>query len=231
MLTGKLNDRQMKQSNHTRLPGQMHEVERMTSLRPRPCFTVGQYLDFDRTTEMRYEYYDGAMHPIFGATESHVLIMVNVVTALKTRLKGRPFRVYPSLMRLKVSRTGLYTYPDTTVVAGKPQFEDCEFDTLLNPTVLIEILSKATEEYDRTIKFEHYRTIDSLAEYIMIAQDAHRVERYVRQPDGQWLFAEFTRLEDVVPLASIGCELKLEEIYDQVELHPEPEETTHGPEA
>jgi Uma2 family endonuclease len=120
-------------------------------------------------------------------------------------------------MRVKVSPTGLFTYPDLIVVCGRPRFEDKELDTLLNPSVIIEILSKSTEAYDRGEKFAQYRTLDTLTDYLLVSQDKPRIERYVRQADGGWLLTESSGLDAVMPIASIQCQLPLAEVYDRVE--------------
>ncbi|MFS8086348.1 MAG: Uma2 family endonuclease, partial [Acidobacteriota bacterium] len=124
--------------------------------------------------------------------------------------------VYASDMRVKVRTTGLYTYPDVAVVCAEPQFEDDYVDTLLNPTVLIEVLSPSTERYDRIAKSSYYRTIDSLVEHLLVAQDEIRLEQYVRQPNGQWLLFEYLTLANVVQLTSIECSLTLSDVYDKI---------------
>lgn len=114
--------------------------------------------------------------------------------------------------------TGLFTYPDVVVVCGEPRLADEHLDTLLNPTLLIEVLSPSTEAYDRGKKFEHYRTIESLAEYLLVAQDEPRIEQFVRQPDGHWLFTAIAGLPATILLPSIRCELSLSEVYDKVQV-------------
>ena len=121
-------------------------------------------------------------------------------------------------MRVKVSPTGLYTYPDVSIVCGEPAFDDEQKDTLLNPTVLVEVLSKSTASYDRGEKFEHYRKIKSLAEYLVTAQNKYHVERYARQPDDQWLLSETDDPIKTIRLSSIECDLALADIYDKVEI-------------
>jgi len=121
-------------------------------------------------------------------------------------------------MRVKVTATGLYTYPDVIVVCGEPKFEDEYVDTLLNPTVLVEVLSPSTERYDRIAKSSYYRTLDSLAEHLLVAQDEVRLEQYIKQPNGQWLLFESTSLEGVVELPSISCSLTLRDVYDKLSL-------------
>ena len=130
---------------------------------------------------------------------------------------GVPAAVYPSDMRVKVTTTGLYTYPDLAVVCGKAQFEDVLGDSLLNPTVLVEVLSPSTEAYDRGAKFAHYRALASLCDYLLVAPDQPQIEHDVRQPDGSWLLHVYTGLEAVIILTALGCELPLAEVYDKVE--------------
>jgi len=123
-------------------------------------------------------------------------------------------------MRVKVRATGLYTYPDVAVACGEPEFEDDFIDTLLNPTLLVEVLSPSTERYDRIAKSSYYRTMESLAEHLLVAQDEIRVEQYVKQPGGEWLLFEFLALDSTVQLPSIGCSLQLSEVYDRISFDP-----------
>jgi Uma2 family endonuclease len=131
-------------------------------------------------------------------------------------------------MRARVSATGLYTYPDVVVVCGEPQFLDERRDTLLNPSLLIEVLSASTEAYDRGRKFEHYRSIESLREYLLVASDRVHADLYTRQPDGRWLLTSAGRLEDSLELQSIGCRLALADLYEKVDL-PEPPADADAP--
>ena len=151
-----------------------------------------------------------------GASRAHNLITVHVTGELYIQLRTRSCEVYPSDMRVKVSAAGLYTYPDIIVVCDEPRFEDSHFDTLLNPTVLIEVLSPSTATYDRGEKFRRYQYLDSLCEYILISQDRVRIEHYLRQAQG-WNLTEFHSLSDVFQLTSIGCELSLQAIYAKVQ--------------
>jgi Uma2 family endonuclease len=192
----------------------------MSSL-PKVRFTPEQYLALERQAEYKSEFLGGEIFAMAGASREHNLIAGNVFASLHAQLKGRPCETYPSDMRVKVTESGLYTYPDVVVVCGEPQFEDERGDTLLNPTLLVEVLSPSTEAYDRGDKFANYRLLESLAEYVMIAQDRRRVERFVRQPDGQWLFSEARQLGQAISLASIGCQLALDEVYDRVKLPAE----------
>ena len=119
-------------------------------------------------------------------------------------------------MRVKVARADHYSYPDVAVVCGQAEFEDRSEDTLLNPTVLIEVLSPSTEAYDRGAKFEFYRTLESLSDYLLISQSKPTIEHFTRQPDDRWLMGTYKGLEAVAPILSIGCELRLADVYDKV---------------
>lgn len=186
------------------------------SLQPRHKYTPEEYLALEREAQCKSEYYAGEIFAMSGATEAHNLIVGNLVREIGLRLKGRPFRVYPSDMRVKVSNTGMYTYPDLSALCGEPKFEDNVHDTLLNPTVLIEVLSKSTESYDRGVKFGHYRTIESLQEYVLVSQESPRIELFTRQSGGGWLLTEAIGLEASLRIASLDCDLPLGEVYDKV---------------
>jgi len=185
---------------------------------PKPGYTPEEYLALEREAEYRSEYFAGEVFAMSGASERHNLIVSNIVAALHTQFRKRPCKVYASDMRVKVSATGLYTYPDVVALCEEAQFDDDQKDTLLNPTVIIEVLSPSTEAYDRGEKFAHYRKLTSLAEYVLISQDKPHVEHYVRQPDNQWLLSEASRLQDTVRLPSISSTLVLAEIYEKVEV-------------
>ncbi|GAB4200540.1 MAG: Uma2 family endonuclease [Roseiflexaceae bacterium] len=189
------------------------------SVQPTPFLTEAEYLERERASITKNEYYAGGIFAMVGASEAHNLIASNVNAALHSQLRGCPRRVYPSDMRVKVSQTGLITYPDITVVCGGSLFRDPDKrDTLLNPTVIIEILSPSTERYDRGLKFQNYRTLDSLQEYVLIAQDKRYVEHYSRHTGNQWLLSEAHTIDAEVALVAIGCLLKLADIYENVEL-------------
>ena len=179
-------------------------------------FTPEEYLARERKALTKSEYRNGRIHAMPGASRAHNLITVHVTGELYIQLRTRTCEVYPSDMRVKVSAAGLYTYPDIIVVCDEPRFEDSHFDTLLNPTVLIEVLSPSTAAYDRGEKFRCYQYLDSLCEYILISQDRVRVEHYLRQAQG-WDLTEFHSLSDVFQLTSIGCELSLQAIYAKVQ--------------
>ena len=195
---------------------------------PKPTLTPQEYLVQERKAAFKSEYYHGEVFAMAGATREHNLIVGNVVRETGYSLKARPCEVYPSDMRVKVSSTGLYTYPDATVVCGGPEFDDEQFDTLLNPTVLFEVLSESTESYDRGAKFRQYRKIASLKEYVIISPDRASVECYIRQADGGWLLQEYQALEQTATFESINVTIALSEIYRNVEFH-KPDETDLQP--
>lgn len=180
-------------------------------------YTPEEYLALERKATYKSEYLNGQIFAMVGASRAHNLIASNVSREISLQLKGRPCEVYVSDMRVKVSLTGLYTYPDVVAVCGEPQFDDAERDTLLNPTIIIEVLSPSTEAYDRGEKFAHYRRLESLQEYALITQDRIRVEHFIRQGD-QWVLSEMSDLNNTLHLGSIGCDIALREIYDKVEL-------------
>jgi len=184
----------------------------------KPYFTPEEYLALEREAEYKSEYFAGEIFAMAGATRRHNLIGVNLGRELSLRLRDEPCETYVGDMRVQVEATGLYTYPDVVVVCGEPQFADAAEDTLLNPTLIVEILSPSTEAYDRGRKFAQYQRLASLREYVLVAQDQPRVERYVRQPDGsQWLLSTVTGQDGFAPLASVGCELPLAEVYARVD--------------
>lgn len=188
------------------------------SSQTKPIFTPEEYLTIDRASQCKNEYYNGEIFAMGGASESHNLIVTNIVRELSLQLKGRPCKVYSSDMRVKVSPLGLYTYPDIIALCGEARFDDEQRDTLLNPALIIEVLSKSTEAYDRGEKFEHYRKIESLTEYVLVSQEKQHIDHYIRQSDNQWLFSEANRKDSIIELSSISCSLPVIEIYDKVEI-------------
>ena len=178
-------------------------------------YTAAEYLALERRATYKSEYVGGHIIAMSGASRRHNLIAANISRELSSQLRGRPCESYISDMRVRVSETGLYTYPDVVAVCGDIRFADEQTDTLLNPTVIVEVLSASTEAYDRGDKFAHYRRLASLHDYVLVSQDAVRVEHYVRQGE-KWLLSEASLLTDTVSLASIQCTLVLEDIYDKV---------------
>jgi Uma2 family endonuclease len=188
------------------------------STQPKTFLTPEEYLEIERKAEYKSEYCDGEMFAMAGAGEVHNLLVTNLVAGLHQQLRSRPCRVYSNDMRVRVHATGLYTYPDVVVVCGERRFLDDRRDTLLNPSLLIEVLSPSTEAYDRGRKFDQYRSIESLGEYLLVASDRVHVDQYTRQPDGRWLLTAASRLEDSLDLQSVGYRLALADLYERVDL-------------
>jgi len=180
--------------------------------------TPQEYLEFERTTEIRHEYFDGEIFAMVGASLNHNRINGNILQKLKNQIEGSSCDAFSSDMRVKVETIGKYTYPDVVIVCGDIKLEDEKFDTLLNPVVIIEILSDSTEAYDRGDKFTHYRLIPSLQEYLLVSQKRGQVEKYVRSEDGSWIYLSYENIEHtVVIIESVKCELMLSDIYYRVE--------------
>ncbi len=179
-------------------------------------YTVEEYLALERAAEYKSEYLGGEIFAMSGASEPYNTITINIAGALHTQFRGRPCRVYASDMRVRVTSAGLYTYPDVVAVYGPREFADDQRDTLLNPTLICEVLSPSTEAYDRGKKFGHYRRLESLQDYLLVAQDEARVEHYTRQGDA-WLLYEARDLGDTIGLPSVESELALAAIYENVE--------------
>lgn len=190
---------------------------------PKKRLTAEEYLEFERSSEIKHEFYNGRIYAMAGAKRRHNLIALNIGSEIRGHLKGRNCEAYPSDMRVFVPRFGLYTYPDVSVVCGKPEFQDAVLDTLLNPVLLIEILSDSTESYDRGKKFQHYRSIESLQEYVLVSQNEARIEKYIRQGDGFWVLSEAVGVGSSITFESIDCPISLAEVYDKIDFE-EPEE-------
>jgi Uma2 family endonuclease len=182
-------------------------------------WTAEQYLEFERTSEIKHEYLDGSIYAMTGASSNHNLIAATVMGIFYVQLRGRPCNVYTSDQRVKADR--LYAYPDISVVCGIPEFTGEIPDTLANPTLIIEVLSPSTEKFDRGKKFQYYRELDSLQEYLLIAQDSYRIEHYVRQQDGPWLLKDTVGIDATLEITSIGCTLLLSDVYEKVTFEDE----------
>jgi len=178
--------------------------------------TPADYLARERRSEVRSEYLNGRVYAMSGASREHNRITINLSAMLHSRLKGKPCEPFSGDLRVKVSPTGLYTYPDVIVACGESRFEDEHVDTLLDPTVIIEVLSDSTEAYDRGEKFAHYRALESLTDYLLVAQDRPRIEHFVRQPDSRWLYSVLDGLDEQVEIATLDCVLPLAEVYERV---------------
>lgn len=191
-----------------------------------PFLTPEQYLEIERKAEYKSEYFSGQMFAMAGASRAHNVITGNIIRRLGNHLDGTPCETYPSDMKVLVSATGLYTYPDVSVACGEPQFLDRQGDVLLNPLVIVEVLSETTEAYDRGAKFALYQRIESLQEYVLVSQDQARVERYVRKENGQWLYSRMDGLEGELRLDALDCRLALAEVYARVQFPTEEQEAS-----
>jgi Uma2 family endonuclease len=185
----------------------------MSALREK-VWTVEEYLELEHTSEEKHEYLDGHIYLMAGASRKHLLISGNIYASLHAQLRKRPCEIYQSDMRVKADR--LYTYPDIVVVCDTPQFIGEAPGTLINPILIVEVLSPSTEGSDRRKKFQDYRALESLQEYLLVEQDSHQIEHYIRQKDGQWLLSDAVELEKVLELPSIGCTLALADVYEKV---------------
>lgn len=198
---------------------------------PKALMTPEEYLAHERQAEYKSEFFRGELFAMAGASAKHNLIVLNTGAALREHLRDEPCRVYASDLKLKVEATDLFTYPDVTVVCGPPRFLDEHSDVLLNPLVLVEVLSDSTEAYDRGKKFEHYRQIPSLRHYVLIAQDRVSVEIFSLADDGLWLMRSSQQLTDSLRLEAIQGLLHLAEVYAKVEFDPEESPSAESPTA
>jgi Uma2 family endonuclease len=191
------------------------------SAQPHARLTEEQYLAVERAAEFKSEYYDGYMYAMAGASASHTQITVNLAGELRAALRQKPCGVMANDLRVRVPPSRIYTYPDVAVVCGPMQFADDQKDTLLNPTLLIEVLSTSTETHDRSTKFDCYAEIQSLQEYALISQFKPRVEIFRRQPSNQWLYLKITGLDSSCTFESVSATIPLAEIYHRIEFAPE----------
>jgi Uma2 family endonuclease len=188
-------------------------------------YTVQEYLSFERESPERHEYHDGEIFVMTGGSINHSLIVANVISGLHSRLMGNPCRVYDANLRLRIPRKVLYTYPDVTVICGQPKVDpdDSAGHTVINPRLLVEVLSPSTEGYDRGEKFDRYRELESLQEYVLVSQLVPRVEVFFRQQSGNWLFMPVSGVENSARLNSLEIDLPLGEVYAGVEFPAEPD--------
>ncbi len=183
-----------------------------------PLLTPQEYLRIERAALYRSEYFAGEMFAMAGGSPKHSRLKTNVLSELNVRLKQRPCAAYDSDLRICVKATGLYTYPDASVICGELECDDEHQDTVLNPTVVVEVLSKSTEAYDRGKKFDHYRRLESLQEYLLVSQDGPTLEHFRRNTDGTWTLTVVEGLDRSLDLPVLGITLPLAEVYDKVDL-------------
>ena len=179
-----------------------------------------EYLTIERASEIRHEYYNGEMFAMSGASLAHNTIAGNIFAVFREQFAARDCQAFIADMRVKVDRKGLYTYPDV-VTACEPRFEDEELDTLINPRVIVEVLSKSTEDYDRGTKFEMYRRLPTLQDYVLVSQDKMHVEHFQRQPDGRWILEEFDSPERTVAFETSNCILHVADVDTKVSFDQE----------
>lgn len=191
------------------------------SLQRKPQLTFEEWLAGERASlEGRSEYIGGEVFAMTGASVEHNTIVVNIARELSIQMKGRPCQVYANDLKVRVRPANAGKYPDLIALCGEHQFQDQRRDVLLNPSLIIEVLSDSTEAYDRGEKFAVYRQLPSLREYLLISQHQVRVELFSRGEDGRWTLTDFAALTDVVDLPSVGCTLSLAEVYDKVDFQP-----------
>jgi Uma2 family endonuclease len=195
----------------------------------RAALTPAEYLRVERAAAYRSEYFAGEMFAMAGGSPRHSLIRTNLIGELSGGLKCCPCTAYDSDLRIRVSATGLYTYPDASVICGALEFDDEHRDTVLNPTLIAEVLSEGTEAYDRGKKFNHYRQLPSLREYLLVAQDRPTLERFARNADGTWTLTIKSGLDQSLDLSAIGVTLSLAEVYDKVDFTTEDAATVETP--
>lgn len=180
-----------------------------------PNMTEEEYLAFERTSPEKHEYVDGELFAMSGGTGDHAAISANLIRELGNALFGRGCRVHTSDMRVKIPATPRYVYPDASVVCSKPEYTDDTRDTLINPQVVVEVLSESTEAYDRGEKFASYQTIPSLTHYVIASQIKPRLEVFTRQDDGGWLLRSYGPGE-LAALPSLSCSIEVDRVYTDV---------------
>jgi Uma2 family endonuclease len=194
----------------------------MSLTQPSRRLTEAEYLEIERAAEFKSEFFDGEIFAKAGGTPQHSLIATNLGREFGNRLANNRCVAYNNDLRIKVDATGLCTYPDLSVICGPLQFAEGTDDTVVNPTVLVEVLSNSTEAYDRGRKFEHYRQIPTLQEYLLVSQTEPRIEQFIRQSDGRWLLNEAAGMEKKLELPSLKISISLSEIFAKVNFVPAP---------
>ncbi len=189
----------------------------MSSLGAQTIYSPEEYLYLERKATFKSEYLSGEILAMSGASRAHNYITLDIATEINIQLRDRDCEVFSGDMRVKERQSESYFYPDVVIACGEPQFEDDTFDTLLNPVVIIEVLSPSTEIYDRTEKFNYYKQIASLKEYILVSQDRIEIEHHQIQST-QWKLREYQELQETITLSSIGCKLPLNDVYRRVDL-------------
>lgn len=197
----------------------------MASRRSEPLYSIEEYLALERASEERHEYIDGYIYAMAGESGEHGDISVNLVREISVQLRGTSCRARSKDTKVRSgpipihprSKQGLFSYPDLVVICGEPQYHDEHTDVILNPAVVIEVLSKSTESFDRGEKFHRYQVWNpTLTDYLLVSQNAPIIEHFSRQPDGSWSYKIYQGLDRSVTIESIGCELRLADVYDRI---------------
>ncbi len=206
---------------HSTCRDTIHDMSRLPTEVHRH-YTVAEYLAFEHEATERHEYRDGEIISMAGGSPQHSLIIANVIGGLHGRLKGKPCRVFESNLRVRSARDARYVYPDVSVVCNEARFDpaDDKKTTIINPRVIVEVLSPSTEASDRGEKFQRYIMVDGFEEYVLVAQNQARIETFLRQPDGTWSLAFFEGMQAVARIRSLGVDLPLADIYAGVEFPP-----------
>jgi Uma2 family endonuclease len=183
--------------------------------------TADEYLAFEETSSVKHEYFAGRIIALAGGNEAHSIISSNINAQLHSQLRQRPCTVYNSDMKVRAEQPRKYMYPDISVACGQPKYENTKRRVLLNPVIIIEVLSASTERFDRGIKFQWYRSIESVEEYVLVSQNAKYIDHYKRQSDNLWSLSSLGEGDELLQLTSIDCVLRIEDIYEKVNFDPE----------
>ncbi|MDX2040880.1 MAG: Uma2 family endonuclease [Acidobacteriota bacterium] len=187
------------------------------SAQPKMQYSLEEYFELDRKSDERLELWNGEIFSMSGVSREHATVEMNVSITLGARLRAKSCQLFPANVRIKVPSLPPYRYSDLSALCGKAQFEKIGgVDTLINPSLIIEILSPSTEAYDRGDKFTYYKSIPSFCEYLLIAQHRPHISQFIKQSDGTWLFHEYNSLADTIRLQSLSCEMTLSEIYQDI---------------
>jgi Uma2 family endonuclease len=210
--------------------GSVDGGDHMSIPKPKADYTIYEYLVMERASPDRHIYVDGEIFAMAGESGTHGDVSANVVISLGSQLKGKACRVRTkdtkvrSGLMLSSGQTtrGIFSYPDVVVICGEPEYHDAEKDVILNPTAIVEVLSQSTEAFDRGEKFTRYQTWNpTLRDYLLVSQDQPQIEHYSRQSDGSWSYRRYVDLDASVTIASIGCILKLADVYERVKFTTE----------
>jgi Uma2 family endonuclease len=187
-------------------------------------YSVAEYLDQERASDIRHEYHDGEILAMACGSVRHSRIASNALIAIGLALRGKPCQPHGSDLKVSIRSQSRFVYPDITIVCGEPQIDPRaeQSEAITNPTAVIEVLSPSTQTYDRTKKFQYYRALDSLQEYVLIASDEARIETFCRRDDGSWAFRSWTGLEAQVPIESVSITVHAAEVYAGVEFDSPP---------